>query len=228
MQQQAAIMAAAGGYINPMAIAAQLPAQVQMPNGLTSPAAMTPTSGSYRRDRHPPTCLPDMPLYAFLLRLFRLFCSIPSYFVLFRLSPFYFVYYLSPAPLSALCASCAECFPHSSCVPVMSNIFIELFLCTCGWMNVMLLVSRAVLIFSSALTTDSLCLPALALTTVCPICVRVPSACPRTTAINHSSTGCLDLRQDTLTRQYDETGRANWAAPELELKSCSSSERRQL
>lgn len=78
-------MAAAGGYINPMAIAAQLPAQVQMPNGLTSPAAMTPTSGSYRCDRHPPTCLPDMPLYAFLFRLFRLFCSIPSYFVLFRL-----------------------------------------------------------------------------------------------------------------------------------------------
>lgn len=46
MQQQAAIMAAAGGYINPMAaaIAAQLPAQVQMPNGITSPA-ITPTSG---------------------------------------------------------------------------------------------------------------------------------------------------------------------------------------
>jgi CUG-BP- and ETR3-like factor len=45
MQQQAAIMAAAGGYM-PMAaaLAAQLPAQVQMTNGLGSPA-MTPTSG---------------------------------------------------------------------------------------------------------------------------------------------------------------------------------------
>ncbi|CAG2117476.1 unnamed protein product, partial [Medioppia subpectinata] len=45
MQQQAAIMAAAGGYV-PMAaaLAAQLPAQVQMPNGLGSPA-LTPTSG---------------------------------------------------------------------------------------------------------------------------------------------------------------------------------------
>ncbi|CAG2164212.1 unnamed protein product [Oppiella nova] len=45
MQQQAALMAAAGGYV-PMAaaLAAQLPAQVQMPNGLGSPA-LTPTSG---------------------------------------------------------------------------------------------------------------------------------------------------------------------------------------
>jgi len=45
MQQQAAIMAAAGGYM-PMAaaLAAQLPAQVQIPNGLGSPA-ITPTSG---------------------------------------------------------------------------------------------------------------------------------------------------------------------------------------
>ena len=45
MQQQAAIMAAAGGYV-PMAaaLAAQLPGQVQMSNGLASPA-LTPTSG---------------------------------------------------------------------------------------------------------------------------------------------------------------------------------------
>ena len=47
MQQQAAIMAAAGGYV-PMAaaLAAQLPAQVQMANGLASPA-ITPTSGLF-------------------------------------------------------------------------------------------------------------------------------------------------------------------------------------
>ncbi|XP_054162480.1 CUGBP Elav-like family member 4 isoform X2 [Oppia nitens] len=46
MQQQAAIMAAAGGYVPiAAALAAQLPAQaVQLPNGLTSPA-LTPTSG---------------------------------------------------------------------------------------------------------------------------------------------------------------------------------------
>lgn len=49
MQQQAAIMAAAGGYISPVAtLAAQIPTQVQMPNGLASPAAaITPTSGEF-------------------------------------------------------------------------------------------------------------------------------------------------------------------------------------
>lgn len=48
MQQQAAIMAAAGGYISPITLAAQLPTQVQMTNGLASPAAaITPTSGKY-------------------------------------------------------------------------------------------------------------------------------------------------------------------------------------
>ncbi|XP_074602511.1 CUGBP Elav-like family member 3-B isoform X1 [Brevipalpus obovatus] len=42
--QQAALMAATGGYINPMtALATSLPAQCQMPNGLPSPA-LTPTS----------------------------------------------------------------------------------------------------------------------------------------------------------------------------------------
>ncbi|RWS17433.1 CUGBP Elav-like family member 4 [Dinothrombium tinctorium] len=45
MQQQAAIIAATGGYINPMTITAQLPTGVQMTNGIASPAAaITPTS----------------------------------------------------------------------------------------------------------------------------------------------------------------------------------------
>ncbi|RWS31993.1 CUGBP Elav-like family member 4 [Leptotrombidium deliense] len=44
-QQQAAIIAATGGYMNPMTITAQIPTGVQMTNGITSPAtALTPTS----------------------------------------------------------------------------------------------------------------------------------------------------------------------------------------